>query len=116
MGKISVGDIVSMAKTIQKIKLHLEDVSSRYEAEERLLALFEYIVWTFYKYYDNEEELDTIIDNIKHILTTNDTSYMYEELRNKEDVEKTRKKQEKWREYMQKIMFLVSDYKRDLEQ
>lgn len=114
--KITKEEIASMASTIQKVKLHLEDVSSSYEAEERLLALFEYIIWTFYKYYDKEEELDSIIDDITHILNTDDTSYMYDDLRSKEDVEKKEKKQRLWRDYMQKVMFLVSDYKRDLEQ
>jgi hypothetical protein len=43
--------------------------------------------------YDEEEELDAIIDRITYVLTADDTSYMYEELRNKPDVEEERKKQ-----------------------
>jgi len=42
--KITKEEIASMAKVIQKVKLHLDDVSSSFEAEERLLALFEYII------------------------------------------------------------------------
>ena len=99
-----------MASTIQKVKLHLEDVSSSYEAEERLLALFEYIIWTFYKYYDKEEELDSIIDDITHILTADDKSYMYDDLRNKPDEEAERKKQNLWREFMQKVIMLANNY------
>jgi hypothetical protein len=44
MAKITKEEIASMASTIQKVKLHLEDVPSSYEAEERLFALFEEII------------------------------------------------------------------------
>jgi hypothetical protein len=110
MAKITKEEIASMASTIQKVKLHLEDVPSSYEAEERLFALFEEIIWRFYKMYDEEEELDAIIDRITYVLTADDTSYMYEELRNKPDVEEERKKQNLWREFMQKVVMLAKQY------
>lgn len=103
-------DVKVLADKIQKLKVHLDGVSSSYEAEERLLALFEYIIWTFYKYYDEEEELDTIIENVNHILHTDDKSYMYDDLRNKTDVEAESKKQNLWREFMQKVIMLAKQY------
>lgn len=79
-------------------------------ADERLYALFWWIIWTFNKYYDDEEELDTLVDNLEHILVADDKSYMYDDLNHKEETEAKEKLQNKWREFMQRVLVLAKEY------
>lgn len=110
MSNISKENLKITAVTLQAIKNHLDSVQSRYNADERLEALFGWLIWTFGKLYDQEEELDTIFDNLEHIFTADDKSYMYDDLRYKKEREAEEKLQNKWREFMQKIIMLAKEY------
>lgn len=105
--EITKEEIKITARVIQKLKLQRDQKSSIYGSIDSLGCLFDRVIGTFWKYYDNEEELRVIENNLEEFITTKDSDWIFDNLKYKEDIEEKRIKEIENTILLQKIKPLI---------
>lgn len=105
---ITEEDLKTTAKTIQALNMIHGMSNSAYACNDAIYCLFWWIVWTFSKLYDQEEELYVIEEDIRRFLKIDDNDCMFNDLKNKEDLEERRRKETKNTELINQIKLLIN--------
>lgn len=103
VNKISTEEIKQLSYLLQKLQKNLW--------EERYERIINRTTGTFYKYYDAEEEVDTIAEDIEKYLK-GDFEYLDKEYENAEEANrKAFEKEKRMEELVEKMRYIIDYFK-----